>query len=146
MATYTAEQFVGKTIFITNRVPYYDNATHAGDNKPSVPAGYFNNGDQLVVKDYLNKNGVYTKWDDNYWVFNNARSSVPSKTSVVAFSDIAGNYNQQSTIKEQGLKSDQQLAKEKEDEKLPIIEKLLKKYGLYLLGTGVLIAFIKSRK
>ena len=145
MATYTAEQFVGKTIFITNRVPYYDNATHAGDNKPAVPAGYFNKGDQLVVKDYLNKNGVYTKWDDNYWVFNNARSSVPSKTSVVSFSDIAGNYNQQATIKEQGLKSDEQISREKEDDKLPMIEKLLKKYGLYVLGGVILISLLKKK-
>lgn len=126
MATYSAADFINKTIWITENVPVYRSATRDGAKK-DTPVKFLQRGDSFVVKDFLNKVGTYVKYDDNYWLIDGG--------GVVSFKDITGKYDTKAIL-DQGLKSDKDKASTTTK-----AEELIKKYLPYILGT-VLIAVV----
>ena len=138
MATYSASDFIGKTIYITGTVPVYKYATAAGNKRPA-PSLYLNAGDGFTVDSYINKSGVYTNFDDNYW-----QGKIQGKTYAIAFKDIAGKYNADA-ITTQGVKSDQQKKKEQQEKEQGTVITAIKKYLPLVLGTVVLAALIRRR-
>lgn len=129
MATYSATDFIGKTIFITGNVPVYKYAARKGEKKPK-PIEILRPGDSFVVDSFINKNGVYTQFDENYWTVQGG--------GVVAFSDISGKYNTKA-IKDQGVKSDIE-----KQEPTSTAETLLKKYGLWVAGAIIAVVAVKA--
>lgn len=137
MATYNAGDFVGKTIFITSDVPVYKYATASGSKRPN-PVAYLKAGDGFFVDSFINKNGAYTTFDDNYW-----QGKFRGSTIVVSFSDVAGKYDA-APIVSQGVKSNEQKKKEQQEQQDGVLLTTVKKYLPWALGTMVLVAIIKK--
>lgn len=138
MATYSASDFIGKTIYITGTVPVYRYATAAGTKRPA-PIAYLNAGDGFTVDSFVNKKGTYTNFDDHYWL-----GKSQGKQYAIAFQDVAGKYNA-AAITTQGVKSDEQKKKEQQEKEQGTIVTVLKKYLPLVLGTVVLAAVIRRR-
>jgi hypothetical protein len=139
MATYSAADFIGKTIYITGPVPVYKYATEAGTKRPA-PVAYLNSGDGFTVDSFINQKGTYKNFDDHYWT-----GITQGKTFAIAFKDIAGKYNA-AAITTQGVKSDEQKKKEQQEKEQGTILTTIKKYLPLVLGTVVLAAFIRRGK
>ncbi len=139
MATYSAGDFIGKTIFITGRVPVYRYAAEAGTRRPA-PIAYLNTGDGFTVDTFINKKGTYTNFDDHYWI-----GKSQGKQFAISFGDIAGKYNADA-ITTQGVKSDEQKKKEQQEKEQGVILTTIKKYLPLVLGTVVLAAVIRRGK
>lgn len=139
MATYSAGDFIGKTIFITAPVAAYKYATEIGNKRPA-PIGFLSSGDGFTVDSFINKNGTYTNFDDHYWV-----GKSKGKSYVIAFKDIAGKYNA-AAITTQGVKSDEQKQKEQKEKEQGIVFTTIKKFLPLVLGTVLLAAYIKRGK
>jgi hypothetical protein len=130
MATYTASDFIGKTIFITGNVPLYPYAARKGEAKPTAKR-ILTTGDSFVVDSYINENGTYVTHDDNYWS--------AAGGGVVAFKDITGKYNTQA-VKDQGIKSDAEKAEDAQTGP----EKYIQKYGKWVLIAAVGVAVLRA--
>lgn len=139
MATYSASDFIGKTIYITGTVPVYKYATAAGNKRPA-PSLYLNDGDSFTVNSYINKKGVYTNFDDNYW-----QGKIKGNTYAIAFKDIAGKYNAAAILSQGGIKSDEQKQKEQKEKEQGTLVTMLNKYLPLVLGAVVLTAVIRRR-
>ena len=139
MATYSAGDFIGKTIFITAPVAAYKYATQLGSQRPA-PIAYLAAGDGFTVDSFVNKNGTYTNFDDNYWL-----GKSRDKSYAIAFKDIAGKYNA-AAITTQGVKSDEQKKKEQQEKEQGIVLTTIKKFLPLVLGTVLLAAYIKRGK
>ena len=127
MSTYSASDFIGKTIWITDSVPIYAYATKQGDAKPK-PKKIAKQGDSFVVDSFISKNGYYSNYDDYYWL--------TTEGGAISFTDIAGKYNYQA-LADQGLKSDKQKAQEEADKNKGTVDKItdiFKKYGPWVIG------------
>ena len=139
MATYSAGDLIGKTIFITAPVAAYKYATQLGSKRPA-PIRFFAKGDGFLVDSFVNKNGTYTNFDDNYWLGKSKGISY-----AIAFKDIAGKYNYDAIVT-QGVKSDEQKKKEQQEKEQGIILTTIKKFLPLVLGTVLLAAYIKRGK
>jgi hypothetical protein len=129
MATYSATDFLDKTIWITDTVPVYKFATKEGDTKPT-PFKFLQRGDSFIVKDFLGKVSPwagYPNYIDNYWLLDTG--------GVISFKDITGKYDTKAIL-DQGVKSDKEKATTTTK-----AEELIKKYLPYILGT-VLVAVV----
>jgi hypothetical protein len=140
MATYSAGDFIGKTIFITGRVPVYRYATEAGTRRPA-PIAYLNTGDGFTVDTFVNKKGTYTNFDDHYWI-----GKSQGKQFAIAFNDIAGKYNAAAILSQGGIKSDEEKQKEQKEKEQGTLVTMLNKYLPLVLGTVVLAAVIRRGK
>jgi hypothetical protein len=129
MATYNAGDFIGKTIFITDRVPVYSRGVRVGEQKPA-PVRYLQRGDNFIVSDLINQAGAYSKYIDHYWLIDTG--------GAVAFKDIAGKYDTKALL-DQGLKSDEDKGKTTTK-----AGELLKKYLPYVLGTILLATVVPA--
>lgn len=136
MATYSAGDFIGKTIYITGRVPVYRYATEQGTRRPA-PLAFLSSGDGFTVDSFVNKKGTYTNFDDHYWL-----GKSQGKQYAIAFADIAGKYNADA-ITSQGVKSDEQKKREQQEREQGVILTTIKKYLPLVLGTVVLAAVIR---
>lgn len=139
MATYSASDFIGKTIYITGRVPVYRYATEAGTKRPA-PVAYLSSGDGFTVDSFVNKKGTYTNFDDNYWL-----GKSQGKQYAISFTDLVGKYNADA-ITSQGVKSDEQKKKEQQEREQGIVLTTIKKWLPLVLGTVVLSALIRRGK
>jgi hypothetical protein len=140
MATYSASDFIGKTIYITATVPVYKYAVAQGTKKPS-PIEYLKSGDGFTVDSYINQKGAYTTFIDNYW-----QGTSQGKTFVIAFKDIAGKYNASAILSQGGIKSDEQKVKEVKQKEDGTILTLIKKIAPFAIGVYLLGAYIGRRK
>jgi hypothetical protein len=139
MATYSAADLVGKTIFVTDRVPVYQYATMQGNKRPK-PLYYLNAGDAFTVDSFVKQRGTYTTFDDNYYV-----GISQGRPVAISFRDIAGKYNT-TAITNQGVKSEEQKKIEQQEKKDGVVLTTLKKFAPLALGAVVLIAIIGRRK
>lgn len=132
MATYSATDLIGKTLFITGSVPVYATTWHEGENKSRL-LNTLHSGDQFVVKDFINKVSAYSQYGsknyaDNYYLLDSG--------GVVAFKDLAGKYDTKALL-QQGLQSDEQKKAAEEAKNKSAIDKagdLLKKYAIWVVG------------
>ena len=132
--TYSAGDFIGKTIFITANVPVYASPTRVGETKPAAKK-FLKNGDSFLVDTFINKDGTYVKYDDHYWV--------SKYDGYISFKDIAGKYNTSALIS-QGLQSDEDKAKTTESKFMD----MLKKYGtitVAVIGLGYLLNNMRKK-
>lgn len=139
MATYSASDLIGKTIFVTGKVPAYKRATLKGE-KRQTPLFFFTDGDSFVVDSYIKQRGTYTNFDDNYWT-----GVSQGKQFAVAFKEIAGKYNT-TAITNQGVKSDEQKKKELQEKKDGVVLTTLKKIAPLAIGAIIIAAYIGRRK
>lgn len=139
MATYSASDLIGKTIFVTGNVPVYPYATAKGQSRPK-PLFVLKSGDGFTVDSFVNERGTYTNFDDNYYLGKSQNRSI-----AIAFADIAGKYNT-TAITNQGVKSDEQKKKELQEKKDGVVLTTLKKIAPLAIGAIIIAAYIGRRK
>lgn len=133
---YSAADIVGKTLIASVQVPVYN---VAADNVQ--PFGYIKAGQPVgVVYSWLDPNASLNR-SGLWWIFqqNGTYYYTPQKQ---------GWYNVEA-LQQQGVISTQdkinQAAQAAADENRPWYEKLIRSYGLYVLGTVVVISIIKKK-
>lgn len=137
--TYTADQFIDKPLYISGKIPVYATAQRQGEKKPK-PIFFLKKGDTAIVYSWLNRKGKYTNYADNFlMIYQNGNKKKPA---YIMLSDVVGKLDK-ATITANGMKSKEQIEKDKEGKKNPI-EAAVKKYGIYVLGTIVVVAAAKS--
>lgn len=141
MQNYKVGDLVGKTLAVKNgTVKYYKFAARKGEKK-DAPLGELSTGDIFTVYSYLNQNGKYTKFDDNYYQIKN-----PDGTFIyIPFKEMQGKYDA-SYVKAQGVKSIEQKQQEQQEKEDGVLLTLVKKYVPILIGGALLIGFVSRRK
>jgi hypothetical protein len=139
MTTYYAKDLIGKTLYVTGKVPMYKTTTYSGQTRPS-PVAFLNSGDYFTVDSYINKLSSYSTGynrDDNYYLGDNGY--------VVSFSDLTGKYDLKA-LEGQGVKTVDQKVKEEREKGQSKFFDFVKKFGIFILAVPIAIAAIKYRK
>jgi hypothetical protein len=139
MATAPVTQLYDKTIFANKSTPLYRYARLVLSNgKKQVPYKTAEKGDTIgVVFSHIdNKDGIWLMFKEPKALGGRSYYMLYNKANVDTTS-----------LKEQGVKTDQQIEKEQEDKDLyqkSKLEYFIKKYGIWILITIVAIPVIKT--
>lgn len=134
-SVYNVEDIMDKTLFAKAKVPIYDNVPPAqkklvGYALPGNPVG--------VVYSYLAADPTRGR-NNLWWMFYPA-----SNYSHNYYAEQIGGYYDVSQLKAQGVLSIEEQIQKEEEENLPWYEKLITKYGPWILGAGIAAAAVKG--
>jgi hypothetical protein len=136
-STYSADDVVDKTLYASQKVPVF--AAPPPYDGSTVPIAYVDPGQPVGIV-YSYDNPDPTRGRNNlWWMFYPA-----SNYSDYYYAEQVGGYYDVSTLRAQGVLSLTEKQQAADDANKPWYERLLTKYGPWVLGTVVVAAAVKG--